>query len=69
MRSHCIRSLPLALLAAALLAACATPSHRPVLYPNETLKRIGDAQAQREIDACVELAERSGAGAGTSQVV
>jgi hypothetical protein len=62
------RIFPCALLAGTLLAACAS-TQRPVLYPNETLKRIGEQAAQREVDDCIALAERSGAGAGTSQVV
>ncbi len=35
--------------------ACATP--RPVLYPNEHLKAVGTAAAQRDIDDCLQRAK------------
>ena len=41
-----------------LLAACGPK--RPVLYPNATLERNGDAEAQRDIDGCIELARQAG---------
>lgn len=34
---------------------------RPVLYPNERLKAVGQEAAQRDIDACMQLARESGA--------
>lgn len=43
-------------------AGCATP--RPVLYPNEQLRIDGQAQAERAIDDCVQLAESHGAQPG-----
>jgi len=43
-------------LASLAALACATP--RPVLYPNAALERVGREQAQRDIDACLALAER-----------
>lgn len=43
----------------ALLAGCAAPA--PVLYPNERLRAVGEAQAQRDIAECRELAEAAGA--------
>lgn len=54
-----------ALLGAALLAACATtgpssPSARPVFYPNATLTRVGDAQAQSDSDQCMGSAKGAG---------
>lgn len=54
-----------ALLGAALLAACATtgpssPSARPVFYPNATLSRAGDAQAQSDSDQCMGSAKGAG---------
>jgi hypothetical protein len=42
-------------LSVAIALACA--SARPVLYPNATLERAGQAQAQREIDECLALAQ------------
>jgi len=54
-----------ALLATALLAGCATtgpssPSARPVFYPNATLNRVGDAQAQKDSDQCMGSARAAG---------
>jgi hypothetical protein len=59
-----MRRASLVLAASTLALACATP--RPVLYPNETLARAGREQAQREIDECLQLAQRDvGDGAET----
>ena len=48
-----------------LLAGCAatgsaSPAARPVLYPNATLNRVGDAQGQSEAVACMARAESAG---------
>jgi len=53
------------LISAALLTGCASsgpssPSARPVFYPNATLNRVGEAQAQRETDQCIGNAQRAG---------
>jgi hypothetical protein len=42
------------------LLACA--QQRPVLYPNAHLSRVGKAAAERDIDACIQLAVDYGAG-------
>jgi hypothetical protein len=39
------------------LAGCAARSQSPVLYPNGHLKRVGEVQAQRDIEDCSRLAE------------
>lgn len=49
----------------ALLSACAasgpnSASARPVLYPNATLNRVGDAQGQAEANACMARAQSAG---------
>jgi hypothetical protein len=54
-----------AILGAVLLSACAatgpsSTSARPVFYPNATLNRGGDAQAQRESDQCMGSARSAG---------
>jgi len=74
--------------AVALLSACAasgpgSPSARPVLYPNATLNRVGEAQGRAEADACIsralsagltpeqrsnEVGRRAGEGAATAGV-
>lgn len=43
-----------------LLNASCGPQ-RPVLYPNERLKSVGQEAAGRDIDACMQLARESGA--------
>ena len=49
-------------LTALLVAGCAT--NRPVLYPNATLQARGEAQAERDIDACLAFADSQGVGEG-----
>lgn len=51
----------------ALLAGCATggpgsASALPVLYPNATLQRVGDAQGRAEVQACLSRARTAGLG-------
>lgn len=64
-------SIRLPLLAALLatvigtLAACAatgpsSPSARPVLYPNATLNRVGEARGRAEAEACMARAQSAG---------
>jgi outer membrane lipoprotein SlyB len=48
-----------------MLAGCASSgassaSARPVLYPNATLNRVGDAQGRMEVSACMARAQASG---------
>jgi len=38
-----------------LLSGCGAP--KPVLYPNDHLKRVGEEQARRDIATCEQLAE------------
>ncbi len=43
-----------ALLAFVIFASgCETAPQRPTLYPNNHLKAVGDAQAQKDIDTCM----------------
>jgi len=54
-----------AALLAFALAGCASTtadsaSSRPVLYPNATLNRVGDAQGHMEANACMARAQASG---------
>jgi hypothetical protein len=46
-------------LAAALMLGCA--EKRPVLYPNDRLQQVGNDAAQRDIDACIRIAQEGGA--------
>lgn len=50
---------------ATLLVGCAatgpsSPSARPVFYPNATLNRVGNAQAQSDSDQCMNNAREAG---------
>jgi hypothetical protein len=49
------------ILAFSLLASACAHSQRPVLYPNEHLKQVGNDQAQADIDDCMRLATEYGA--------
>ncbi len=40
---------------ALIMTACA--AKRPVLYPNDYLKEVGQSQAERDIDACIQMAK------------
>jgi Glycine-zipper domain len=51
-------------LAAVLLAGCAGPE--PVLYPNDRLRAVGQAQADQDIAECRQLAEQAGTSEGSS---
>ncbi len=48
--------MPLLILFVLALASCAA-SQKPVLYPNNHLNTVGNAQAQRDIDECMQTAE------------
>jgi len=39
---------------------------RPALYPNEKLRAVGPAVAERDIDACISFAKANGAQASRS---
>ena len=59
------RLFPLAAIALLGLAGCASSGEgsamaRPVLYPNATLSRVGDAQGRMEVNACLSRAQASG---------
>lgn len=47
---------------ALLLSACAGP--KPILYPNDHLKAVGQDTAKQDIAACREMAEAAGAKPG-----
>ncbi len=49
-------ALPVLVLFALTLSGCAA-SQRPVLYPNNYLKTVGNAQADRDINECMQTAE------------
>ena len=79
---------PLSIVLFAALTGCAatgpsSPSAKPVLYPNATFTRVGDAQAKAEVDGCMgraaqagltpdqksnEVGKRAGEGAATAGV-
>ena len=56
----------LVLVVAATATGCASrgpqsPDARPVLYPNAAFERMGKAQADREVDQCIDRAIAAGA--------
>jgi hypothetical protein len=42
-----------------IMVGCA--EKRPVLYPNDRLKQVGNEAAQRDVDECIRYAHQSGA--------
>ena len=64
--ARALRPMALALLAAGALAGCAS-GPKPILYPNDRLQAVGQAQAEQDIAACRELAADAGASAGSDQ--
>jgi Glycine-zipper domain len=50
----------------ASVAACASQA-RPILYPNDHLSAVGQAQADADLAECRRLAETAGASAGSGQ--
>jgi len=55
-----LATLIVVLLAVLLVSACSSSPKRPVLYPNSHLNQVGGHVAQRDIDACMQLARTSG---------
>jgi uncharacterized protein YcfJ len=45
-----------------ILSVCGCAQQRPVLYPNAYLTYVGNERAQADIDACMHLAKKHGAG-------
>jgi uncharacterized protein YcfJ len=45
-----------------ILIFCGCAQQRPVLYPNSYLTYVGNENAQADIDACIHLAKKYGAG-------
>ncbi len=58
--------LALALLGAVALAGCAS-GLKPILYPNDRLQAVGQAQADQDIAECRELAANAGASGGSGK--
>ena len=58
--SLCAGVAALALLAGCASSGAGSASARPVLYPNATLNRVGDAQGRMEVSACLSRAQASG---------
>lgn len=59
--------LNLLLLCATLAVVGCASAKKPVLYPNAHLNRVGQAQADADINACMSAAEASGANSGKSE--
>jgi len=60
-------ALALALGAATLAIGCSTS--KPVLYPNDHLRRVGSAQAEEDVAGCIAQADAYGLGSGETERV
>ena len=58
--SLCAGAAALVLLAGCASSGAGSASARPVLYPNATLNRVGDAQGRMEVNACLSRAQAAG---------
>lgn len=56
----CVAALVLGGLAGCAATGTHSASARPVLYPNATLTRVGEAQGRAEADACMAKAQSAG---------
>ncbi|MES2687511.1 MAG: glycine zipper family protein [Pseudomonadota bacterium] len=56
----CVAALLLSGLAACASTGADSSSARPVLYPNATLNRVGDAQGRAEVNTCMARAVSAG---------
>lgn len=56
----CASSVALVVLVGCASSGAGSASARPVLYPNATLNRVGDAQGRMEVNACMARAQSSG---------
>ncbi len=67
-RSDGLRSRPAAILLIllSLVSACAS-GPKPILYPNERLKAVGQTQADQDIAECRDMAANAGASAGSGK--
>jgi uncharacterized membrane protein len=55
-----VKGLSAVVLVLFLGVACSSAPKRPVFYPNSHIQQVGQAQAQRDIDECMVLADRYG---------
>ncbi len=55
-----LRWVLLPVVVALLLTACSSGPKRPVFYPNARLQDVGQAQAERDVDRCMALADNHG---------
>lgn len=67
MNMNAVKFFVAAIIYISVLCACA--STRPILYPNEHTKKVGDDQVRSDINECTKLAKDSGATSnGTGEV-
>ncbi len=60
-------TLTLLIMIATLALSGCSSTKKPVLYPNTHLNRVGQQQADADINACMRMAETSGANSGKSE--
>jgi hypothetical protein len=64
--SHALRNVIIGVGMLAALTACASEPH-PILYPNDHLHAVGQAQADADLAECRAMAETAGASGGSGQ--
>jgi hypothetical protein len=47
-------------LTATLVAGCSTPATHPILYPNSKYNTVGEAEAQTDVEQCMQMASNHG---------
>jgi outer membrane lipoprotein SlyB len=52
-----VKKIAMSVLILSVIALIGCGVQRPVLYPNNHLNTVGNAQAQRDIDDCMQMAE------------
>ena len=63
------QTFPVLLVAMAILAVTACSAKRPVFYPNAHLDRVGQAQADADIDQCMAEARQYGVKDGKGEKI
>ena len=59
MKMNSLKIMYMFLILFIFIIGCA--AKRPVLYPNQQMKQAGEVKVKEEIDACIQLAQASGA--------
>ena len=63
------RLFPVVSLLTSLFLVVSCAPKRPVLYPNDYLKQVGPSTAERDIDACIQMANDYKAGSDKTKEI